>query len=142
MDVVVSQKTVYHDVWCGMGCDKGQIQGFPTYFTSDQRLLDVAKNLQNTETRIHSGLICTGDQFITNQDELSLIKSDFPEGLAVDMESCSIAHTCHIYNIPFISFRIISDTPGVENHTQQYEDFWGTMSKRSFNVTKDFIKLI
>ena len=28
--------------------------------------------------------------------------------MAVDMESCSIAQTCHIYNTPFVSFRIIS----------------------------------
>ncbi|MBO5698956.1 MAG: 5'-methylthioadenosine/adenosylhomocysteine nucleosidase [Bacteroidaceae bacterium] len=142
MDVVVSEKTVYHDVWCGMGCEKGQIQGFPTTFTSDKHLLDIALNLNNKTTKIHGGLICTGDQFITNHSELNTIKSHFPDGLAVDMESCSIAHTCYIYQVPFISFRIISDTPGVENHEQQYEDFWGTMSKRSFEITKKFIESI
>ena len=143
MDVVVSQQTVYHDVWCGMGCDKGQIQGFPTYFDAAPNLVAAAVSLNETqETKIHSGLICTGDQFITSRTELDAIKSNFPKGLAVDMESCAIAHTCHIYNVPFVSFRIISDTPGVDEHIQQYENFWGEMSTRSFQVTKHFLEAI
>ena len=143
MDVVASEQTVYHDVWCGMGCEHGQIQDFPTYFTSNQKLIDIASNIPtNSTTKIHTGLICTGDQFITSQEELQKIKKNFPSGLAVDMESCAIAHTCHIFKVPFISFRIISDTPGIENHMEQYEDFWGTMSLRSFNITHQFIQAI
>ena len=29
MDVVVSSSIVHHDVWCGMGCEYGQVQGMP-----------------------------------------------------------------------------------------------------------------
>jgi adenosylhomocysteine nucleosidase len=90
-------------------------------------------------TRIHAGLICTGDQFITSRDELDKIKSNFPAGLAVDMESAAIAQTCHIYGVPFVSFRIISDTPGVDKHIEQYENFWGEMADRSFAVTRSFL---
>lgn len=143
MDVVVSQQTVYHDVWCGMGCEHGQIQGLPTFFDATQKLVDAALSLNAKQaTKIHSGLICTGDQFITSREELDTIKKNFPAGLAVDMESCAIAHTCYIYNVPFVSFRIISDTPGVKEHIQQYEDFWGEMSSRSFQVTKHFLESI
>ncbi len=146
MDVVVSSSIVYHDVWCGMGCDYGQIQGMPTFFKGDERMCDIAMSLAaNTPVkgmRIHSGLICTGDKFITSRTELDEIKVKFPAGLAVDMESAAIAQTCHIYNVPFVSFRIISDTPGVDKHTQQYEDFWGEMAKRSFTVTKEYLQRI
>lgn len=143
MDVVVSEQTVYHDVWCGMGCEHGQIQEFPTFFQAAPNLVEAALSLNNTQTtKIHSGLICTGDQFITSRTELDAIKTNFPQGLAVDMESCAIAHTCHIYGIPFVSFRIISDTPGVDEHIQQYEDFWGEMASRSFQVTKHFLEAI
>ncbi len=144
MDVVVSSSIVYHDVWCGMGCDYGQIQGMPTYFRGDERLYDVALSLAGdvaaSGTRIHGGLICTGDKFITGRAELDQIKAKFPVGLAVDMESAAIAQTCHIYNVPFVSFRIISDTPGVDKHIQQYEDFWGEMANRSFLVTKEYLQ--
>ena len=142
MDVVVSSSIVYHDVWCGMGCEYGQVQGMPAVFPVAEKLCGVAVSLNDDPdnvTRIHAGLICTGDQFITSRDELDKIKSNFPAGLAVDMESAAIAQTCHIYGVPFVSFRIISDTPGVDKHIEQYENFWGEMADRSFGVTRSFL---
>ena len=142
MDVVVSSSIVYHDVWCGMGCEYGQVQGMPAVFVADEAMCSAAQSLNEepgNATRIHAGLICTGDQFITNRDELDKIKGNFPAGLAVDMESAAIAQTCHIYGVPFVSFRIISDTPGVDKHIQQYENFWGEMADRSFGVTRRFL---
>ena len=139
MDVVASAQIVYHDVWCGEGNAYGQIQGMPTFFEGNKTLFDCAISL-DTETPIHGGLICSGDKFITDREELDAIKGNFPEGLAVDMESGSIAQVCHIYKVPFISFRIISDTPGAENHWEQYTNFWGEMADRSFDVTKAFLE--
>ena len=139
MDVVASAQIVYHDVWCGEGNAYGQIQGMPTFFEGNKTLFDCAISL-DTVTPIHGGLICSGDKFITDREELDAIKGNFPEGLAVDMESGSIAQVCHIYKVPFISFRIISDTPGAENHWEQYTNFWGEMADRSFGVTKAFLE--
>ena len=139
MDVVASAQIVYHDVWCGEGNAYGQIQGMPTFFEGNKTLFDCAVSL-DTETPIHGGLICSGDKFITDREELDVIKGNFPEGLAVDMESGSIAQVCPIYKVPFISFRIISDTPGAENHWEQYTNFWGEMADRSFGVTKAFLE--
>ena len=139
MEVVASSHIVYHDVWCGEGNAYGQIQGMPAIFEGNKTLLDCAMAL-DTETPIHGGLICSGDKFITDREELNVIKGNFPEGLAVDMESGAIAQVCHIYQVPFISFRIISDTPGAENHWEQYTNFWGEMADRSFGVTKAFLE--
>ena len=145
MDVVVSSSIVYHDVWCGMGCDYGQIQGMPAVFKADERMYKLAMSLGEkssvTGTKIHGGLICTGDQFVTSRTELDQIKTKFPAGLAVDMESAAIAQTCHVYGVPFVSFRIISDTPGVDKHQQQYENFWGEMANRSFGITREYLNL-
>ena len=95
-----------------------------------------------TDVHIVSGLICSGDQFITNRDELDVIKGKYPQGLAVDMESGAIAQVCHLWSIPFLSFRIISDTPGVKAHFKQYLNFWDTMADKSFAVTKEFLSKI
>ena len=141
MDVVVSSRIVYHDVWCGEGNAYGQIQGLPLYFTGNETLYQCAISL-DTETAIHGGLICSGDKFITDRQELETIKANFPEGLTVDMESASIAQVCHLYEVPFISFRIISDTPGAEKHLEQYKNFWGEMADRSFHVTEAFLKAL
>lgn len=139
MDVVASRQIVYHDVWCGEGNAYGQIQGLPLFFSGNNTLYDCALSL-DTETPIHGGLICTGDKFITDANELKDIKRNFPEGLAVDMESAAIAQICYLYKVPFISFRIISDTPGAEQHLEQYKNFWGEMADRSFHVTETFLK--
>ena len=141
MDVVVSRQTVYHDVWCGDGNAYGQVQGLPTFFQGNDKLYECALSL-DTETPVHGGLICTGDQFITDRSELNKIKKDFPEGLAVDMESAAIAQVCHLYKVPFISFRIISDTPGADKHFEQYLNFWAEMADRSFHVTETFLKAL
>ena len=90
MDVVVSRQIVYHDVWCGEGNAYGQIQGLPTFFRGNDTLYECALSL-DTETPIHGGLICTGDQFVTDRCELDIIKKNFPEVLAVDMASAAIA---------------------------------------------------
>ena len=141
MEVVVSSRIVYHDVWCGEGNAYGQVQGLPLYFEGNRTLLDCALGLAS-ETRIHEGLICTVDKFITDRTELNEIKKQFPDGLAVDMESGAIAHVCYLNKISFISFRIISDTPGVDHHFEQYLNFWGEMADRSFGVTHAFLSAL
>ena len=139
MDLVAASQTVYHDVWCGPGNAVGQVQGLPERFAAAPRLLQAALRISSGAT-VRQGLICTGDQFITNHQELAVIKSKFPEGLAVDMESAAIAHTCHLRNVPFLSLRIISDTPGAApDHWQQYTNFWAELGTRAFQAIASFL---
>ena len=138
MDVVVSTQTCYHDVSCGDDVDPGQVQGLPRFFDSNKGMIEKARSLE-TDIRIVPGLICTGDQFITSRDQLDIVKAAYPEGMAVDMESAAIAHVCHLYGLPFVSFRIISDTPGAEAHFETYLNFWQTMADKSFSVTRLFL---
>lgn len=141
MDVVAGERVAYHDVDCGPESELGQVQGLPLYYEADRRLYEAALQLQ-TATRIHGGLICSGDRFITDRAQLDAIKAQFPDGLAVDMESGAIAQVCHLYQVPFLSFRIISDTPGAEEHFAQYQNFWGEMADRSFAVTQSLLETI
>lgn len=140
-DIVVGKEVSYHDVWCGEGNEKGQVQGLPGRFCGNKVLLEYA--VRNNPDRVHSGLICTGDQFITDPQKLQVIKSDFPDGLACDMESAAIAQVCHIFNVPFISIRVISDTPGrVDDHQQQWEDFLASMGEQSFRWICQYLSLL
>ena len=120
-DVVVSSELTYHDVYCGYAIDEstvyGQVQGLPARYQADPYLLEKAQL-----TGAKPGLIVTG------------------EAKAVDMESCAIAQVCHIYKVPFISFRVISDIPLRDTDASQYHDFWGSVAEKSFLTTKTFIE--
>ena len=133
MDIVVGENMVYHDVWCGEGNEYGQVQGLPARYVSDKALCKLALSVEH-DGNVYGGLICSGDKFITNKEELVEIKKRFPEGLAVDMESCAIAQVCYMCGVPFLSYRIISDTPGVKDHYKQYLNFWEEAPKRSFEM--------
>jgi adenosylhomocysteine nucleosidase len=81
----------------------------------------------------------SGDWFVDTKEKMREILSHFPDAKAVDMESCSIAQTCYIYKVPFLSFRIISDIPLKDTDASQYFDFWNRMAEGSFNVTRRFL---
>ena len=140
-DVVVSAECCYHDAYCGSDQEFGQIMGMPSRYASPTELVAKAAAMGG-DTRVVPGLIVSGEWFVDSRDKMRSILDSFPQAKAVDMESCSIAQTCHIYNVPFISFRIISDVPLKDDKAQQYFDFWARMADGSFNVTKHFLDSI
>ena len=90
---------------------------------------------------IKTGLVTSGDYFIATKEQGDAILKHFPEALAVDMESGSIAQVCHLHGIPFLSLRIISDVAG-ENHQQEYDNFWSQLADNSFAAIESFLKLL
>lgn len=149
MDIFVATQCVYHDVDCGGisedgPCVLGQVQGLPARYDADPRLLDHALEvpIRDGERRI-TGLICTGDQFITDRERQNNIKRHFPDGLACDMESAAIAQTCYLMKVPFISLRVISDTPGrTDDHHVQWADFLASMCNTSFRFVKNYLEML
>ncbi|WP_018338480.1 5'-methylthioadenosine/adenosylhomocysteine nucleosidase [Butyricimonas synergistica] len=141
MDIVIGENMVYHDVWCGEGNEYGQVQGLPARFVSDKKLYEQALSVEH-DGNVYGGLICSGDRFVTDKEELIEIKKRFPEGLAVDMESTSIAQVCYLCGVSFLSYRIISDTPGVKDHYNQYLNFWEEAPKRSFEMIRKLITVL
>ena len=136
MDVVAGLRVAYHDVWCGPESEVGRVQGLPLYFEGASRLLELLPERED----IHKGLICSGDQFIDKMEDVERIKGNFPDALAVDMESGAIAQVCHLCHVPFLALRVISDSPGANHdNTRQYLDFWTDAPQESFNIVKDII---
>ena len=71
---------------------------------------------------------------------MKIIKSHFPDALAVDMESGAIAQVCELRNVPFMSMRVISDSPGASHdNTKQYNDFWNDAPAATFNVLHNLL---
>lgn len=145
LDVVVATEVAYHDVDCGPGNEPGQIQGLPPRFACDAGLVASARQAAarlGPAARVAFGLVCSGDRFVSARKDLEAIKALFPDGLAVEMESGALAQVCHLFGVPFLGLRIVSDTPGAEDHAGQYENFWKRMAERSFDATRALLEAL
>lgn len=134
-DLVIGARTAYHDVWCGQGNEIGEVQGLPRFFEADPELISMAR-LVEYDHKIHTGLICSGDQFLTTPEEMGGVLAKYPDALACDMESAAIAQVCHYYKVPFLSFRLISDVNSStrEERVNTYQGFWRDIADDSYNV--------
>ena len=139
-DVVVSSQLAYHDVYCGCALGEtvyGQVQGMPARYTTPREIVETALACGD---RLHAGLIVTGDWFVDDREKMRSIIRLFPEAMAVDMESAAIAQTCHVFGIPFVSFRVISDIPLKDTKASHYHDFWAHVADTSFATTRRFLE--
>ena len=137
-EMVVGTSFVYHDVYCGSECAYGQLIGQPARYEASPLLLDTLMKVETAAT-LRPGLIVTGDWFVDSADKMREILSHFPEAMAVDMESCAIAHVCHEFQIPFASLRLISDIPLSDHKAAQYYDFWERLADTSFQVVRQLL---
>ena len=133
MDVVIADRVAYSDVWCGPGTNFGQAADCPLYF----EMMPVPYD--ESDPHIHKGLICSSDRFISGVREVENIKKEFPDVMAVDMESGAIAQTCFLKNTPCAVIRVVSDTPGEQDNVAQYEDFWIKAPEATFNIVREIL---
>lgn len=137
MDIVVGKRVAYHDVWCGPETTPGAVLGLPLYYEAPA---DMLKRIP-TRSDIKVGLICSGDQFIDSIEQVEAIREKFADVLALDMESGAIAQVCYLREIPFLSMRVISDSPGVgHDNAAEYNDFWAEAPQHTFEVLKHILK--
>lgn len=71
-----------------------------------QALVQAAASLQ--DTKVHEGVIATGDQFINKAEVRSAIHARF-HAKAVEMEGGAVAHACYMHGVPCGVLRSISD---------------------------------
>ena len=117
-------------------------RALPQRFAADPGLIRKVESLQCAHT-IHKGLICTGDQFISSLEEDLRIKALYPDALACDMESAAIAQVCHLYGVPFLCFRAISDvTTAEKSHQELYDGFWSDVSRNSFSLLRQLLDIL
>ncbi len=59
--------------------------------------------------KVHSGLVLSGDRFVSTSSESQALQQRLPLALAVEMEGAAVAQVCHDYEVPFAAVRTISD---------------------------------
>lgn len=136
--LLIADRAAYHDVWCGPGTEYGAADGFPLFLTPCDRVLQIAKQISDKENTM-TGLVCSGDKFISKAEEIKEIRSHFPDVKAVDMESATIAQTCTELGIPFGIVRVVSDTPGEGENISQYQNFWTDAPLKTFSAVREII---
>ena len=129
-DVVVAERAVYHDVYCGEEIAYGQVQDMPLYYEADKRVGEAVERLGKRISgfpwgAIRKGLMVTGDWFVDTVEKAEAIRSKFGDATVIDMESAAIAQACYKHGKSFASIRMVSDTPLADNNRAQYDNFWG-----------------
>jgi adenosylhomocysteine nucleosidase len=67
-------------------------------------------------SRLHPGLILSGDRFIGDAATGRGLLEALPEALAVEMEGAAVAQVCHDLGLPFAVIRAISDRADAQAH--------------------------
>lgn len=134
MDIVVADSLAHHDFWC-IGEEWGQVPGCPRLFP-----VKVPSIAGSGVQGIKTGLIASGELFISRKEEIDTIRSHFPEVKAVDMESAAIAQACCLRGVPFMCLRVISDSPWTSHdNSRQYENFWEEAPQKSFAAVSEIL---
>ncbi|NQX27501.1 5'-methylthioadenosine/S-adenosylhomocysteine nucleosidase [Microbacteriaceae bacterium VKM Ac-2854] len=108
-DIVVGTEYVNTDADArAFGYALGQSPGMPERYLGAAELVDAA---DSSAYAVHRGLIVSGDTFV-DAERVFRVRAGFPGALATDMESLAIAQTCHVFDVPFVSIRGISDLCG------------------------------
>lgn len=132
-DVVISAQVVHHDVdVTAFQRAYGEVPGMPLYFTADQTLLaTVQEILQQQNIPSHIGLIASGDQFVCQDEQVKQIVNHFPQAMCAEMEAAAIAQVCHVFGIPFIITRSLSDVFHKGENAVQFDEYLKKASQAS-----------
>jgi adenosylhomocysteine nucleosidase len=60
-------------------------------------------------SRVHRGLIVSGDRFVATAAESMALREALPDALAVEMGGAAVAQVCHSFGVPLAVVRSISD---------------------------------
>lgn len=105
------------------------------YLKSDERLMNIAKEVEYLEGKVHVGTIGSGDVWDKEYDRIAMLNEKYGT-LCEDMEACGIYTAAEKLNVPVLSIKIISNNEMLE---EQYERSTGLKSQE---FTYELIKKI
>ncbi|MBD7906892.1 5'-methylthioadenosine/S-adenosylhomocysteine nucleosidase [Sporosarcina gallistercoris] len=139
--VVLSSDVTHHDVdVTAFGYALGQVPGGPVTYVADEKLLQVASTaVEDIGKHAHaSGLIASGDVFMSDPSRVMSVKQQFPELIAAEMEAAAVAQVCHEFKVPFVVIRALSDIAGKES-SLSFDEFLPAAAQHSSEVVLQVI---
>lgn len=134
--IVISDEVRHHDVdVTAFGYEMGQVPQLPAAFISDAKLRKLAEEAVEElgQHQFASGLIATGDSFMSDPARVESVRTHFPNMKAVEMEAAAVAQVCHQFDVPFVVIRALSDIAGKESSIS-FEEFLPTAAEHSTQI--------
>lgn len=141
-DIVIASKLLHHDVnVTHFGYELGQVPKMPLYYESDPKLIAYAEKAVSSLTGVNvkTGLVCSGDSFVGSDDAADIIKANFSDMKAVEMEGAAIGQVCHLMNTPFVAIRSLSDIAG-KTSSMSFEAYLEIAAKNSASLVLNMIE--
>jgi adenosylhomocysteine nucleosidase len=143
-DVVVADAFLQHDLDASPLFPRYEV---PLYgsdrFATDRALtekLAAAVRQALHGTRLHRGLIASGDRFVSSAIESQALQRALPDALAVEMEGAAFAQVCHDYGVPFAAVRTVSDRADDEAHGDFLSFIDQVASRHSAAIVEAFLR--
>jgi adenosylhomocysteine nucleosidase len=143
-DVVVADAFLQHDLDASPLFPRYEVPLYDTdRFGTDPVLTKlladaVARALHGT--RVHQGLVVSGDRFVSSAAESRLLQAALPDALAVEMEGAAFAQVCHDYGVPFAAVRTVSDRADDEAHGDFLRFIAEVASRHSAAIVEAFLR--
>ena len=143
-DVVVADAFLQHDMDASPLFPRYQVPLYGTdRFATDPGLtgmLAAAVRQALHGTRVHRGLVVSGDRFVASAAESQVLQQVLPEALAVEMEGAAFAQVCHDYGIPFAAVRTVSDRADDAAHGDFLSFIDQVASRHSAAIVQAFLQ--
>lgn len=140
-DIVISEKTVEWDLdLISLGYPRGYVSSLDRVeMTADAELSQMIRKAIPDDTRVFTGCVVSGDQFVDKEEQLEVIVDAFPDALCAEMEGAAIGHVCVENGIPFCVIRAMSDTAD-HSSSMNFAEFSAAAGKKSAETLISMLK--
>ena len=143
-DILVSERALQHDMDSSpLGFAPGQIPDIDVLaFPADRIMIDTAVSAcrrVNPDINVLTGLVVTGDQFISSREVKDRLVSVF-HGDCAEMEGAAIAQVSYLNKLPFVIISAISDKADDSAGEIDFPTFEKQAAEHCAKLTVEFIR--
>ncbi|MGL5541327.1 MAG: 5'-methylthioadenosine/adenosylhomocysteine nucleosidase [Erysipelotrichaceae bacterium] len=139
LDVVISDYVVQHDY------DTSALDGpagLGLRFQASAALIEKAKALLASDAyQVYVGEVVSGDQFISDVNQLETLKAHFPNAICAEMEAGAIAQVASHFQVDFVVIRSLSDVALNPDSHLDCPVYVAQASERSAHFVKQYVGL-
>ncbi len=143
-DVVVATELLQHDMNASPLFPKYEVPllGRARFQTDDTMTRCLVESAAQAlpKAKLHTGLIVSGDQFVSSASESRRLQSEILDALAVEMEGAALAQVCHAYGIPLAVVRTLSDRADDSAHHDFVQFVKEVASQYSAAIVSEFLR--